>query len=95
MIDDDRRVRKREVFNWDFALMGNNPKIKWWVEELESPLPIFEMNEQETRHDKNCEDCKFKRTVEEILNIMAIHDFVRKKFEKESDSGKGYRIEVK
>ncbi|RLI74960.1 hypothetical protein DRP04_13990 [Archaeoglobales archaeon] len=99
MIDDNRRIKKREVFAWDYGLrIGNNPKIKWWFDELEPPNPLFEINKQdELKYDKNCEDCKFKRTVEEILNILALHRLVRKKSSESDDNTpkKGYRIEVK
>lgn len=99
MIDDKKRIRQRDFFNWDFSVETNDlnafqlmPTITKAM-NVPSPPPVFR---GERHNDKQCNDCKYKRAAEEILKVLELCNLVRKSEKKTSNEpkAKGHRIQV-
>jgi len=102
MIGEENRVHKRNVLSWDIRVRTNNPESLELLKKIEELItPNFKLNHETltSNHRIECEDCRFKRATEEILNILSIHKFIEKtsknRVNKRENSSKRYKIEVK
>lgn len=98
MIDDEKRLRKRNIVNWDFFVEANNPRalplIPTIMKAMDVPM-VSTVGKGQSKDRDECKECKYKQAVEEILNILAVCKIVKKSEERESDKeNRGHKIEV-
>ncbi|MGB9659188.1 MAG: hypothetical protein ACPLY9_01500 [Nitrososphaerales archaeon] len=99
MIDDEKRLRKRDIVNWDFFVEANDPRAFQLLPTMAKVMDVpiqFTVKEESSKEKDECKDCKFKQAVQEILNVLAAHNLVKKSENEkpEQSEGKSYRIKV-
>jgi sulfopyruvate decarboxylase TPP-binding subunit len=96
MIDEEKRLKNKSLVRWDFEVEANNLRALELLPSINKIMnvPIELVTSKESNKKDQCEECAYKRAVQEILNILELCKIV-KKGEKDAESKpKGYEIKV-
>jgi len=98
---DDKRLKKKDFVHWDFEVETNDPRsldlLPTIAKVMDVPLQTVSVKEQ-TKGKDNCEECKYRQAIAEILNILEVCKLVKKAEETEGQKSEhkaeGYNIKV-
>ena len=97
MINDEKRLRNRNFVNWDFVAEANDPKafdLMSTVERMLNEPMQFTPTSNKANQKNECAECKYKRAVEEVLNVLSLCNIVKKTEPEKPQAEKGYKIKV-
>jgi len=97
MIDEEKRLKNRSLVRWDFEVEANNLRALELLPSINKIMgvPIELVTSKEANKKDQCEECAYKRAVQEILNILELCKIVKKEDEKNTENrSRGYEIKV-